>query len=269
MSRMVTAAEIEQEYGVPVHVTCSAIKRFQIKNQKTDGLIYIAMQDAEPIIFDYYARQDSYPWKNVAKKLHASPANQQLKQVIDSIIPHYHLTSGNYYPIRDVEDVLSHLEHYHIKKYKDKYYYLEGGREDFYITNYFTISELKQAFKQKYGMEMKLCNFSKIKSQLEKAYPVETVNLFGFPEYMIPLEYMEQLMEDYHNYYKVKETKDPYGRYAKGIINSADGQGKLKKTLELFDVFVNRQLEKTKNQMQKVKTLISLRKYLMNTLLES
>lgn len=65
---------------------------------------------------------------------------------------------------------------------------------------YFTISELKQVFKQKYQMEMKLCNFSQIKSQLGKVYPVETVNLFGFSEYMIPWKYMEQFMEDYHNY---------------------------------------------------------------------
>ena len=158
------------------------------------------------------------------------------------------------------------MEHYRIKKYKDKYYYLEGGREDFYITNYFTIAEFKQEFKQKYETETKLCNFSKIKSQLKKEYPVETVNLFGFPEYMIPLEYMEQLMEDYHNYYAVKEEKNPYDRYVKEIKNLGNGQKKLDKTLELFDVFVNQQLEKTKNQLQKVKTMVSLWKYLLNTL---
>ena len=274
MSRMVTAMEIELAYGVPASVTRSAIKKLQIKNQKTDGLISIDLQDAEPIIFDYHARQDSYTWQDVAKKLCASPGNQQLKRIIDFILPHYCLASGTYYPIRDAEDVLNHLEHYHIKKYKDKYYYLEGGREDFYITNYFTISEFRQSFNKKYESEikedekkkLKLHNFSKIKSQLKKSYPVENVNLFGFSEYMIPWEYMEQLMEDYHNYYAVKEEKDPYDRYAKEIKILGNGQGRLDKTLELFDVFVNRQLEKTKNQMQKVKTLVSLWKYLLNTL---
>ena len=136
MSRIVTAIEIEKMYGVPAGVTRSAIKRFQIRNQKTDGLISIALQDMEPIIFDYHARQDSYTWQEVAKKFHASPNNRQLKRIIDSILPHYCLTSGTYYPIGDVEDVLAHLEDYHIKKYKDKYYYLEGGREDFYIGYY-------------------------------------------------------------------------------------------------------------------------------------
>lgn len=274
MSRIATTIEIEKEYGVPANVTRSAIKRFQIKNQKTDGLISIALQDAEPIIFDYHARQDSYTWQDVAKKLNASPSNQQLRQIIDSILPHYHLTSGTYYPIRDVEDALAHLEYYHIRKYKDKFYYLEGGREDFYITNYFTISEFRQAFDKKYEAEikegeekkLKLQNFSKIKSQLGKAYPVEAINLFGFFEYMIPWEYLEQLIEDYHNYYAIKEVKDPYDRYEKEIKNLGNGQGKLNKTLELFDVFVNQQLEKTKNQMRKVKTLTSLRKYLSNVL---
>ena len=273
MNRIVTTIEIEKEYGVPASVTRSAIKRSQIKNQKTDGLISIALQEAEPIIFDYHARQDSYTWQEVAKKLCASPGNQQLRQIIDSILPHYCLASGTYYPIKDAEDVLSHLEYYHVKKYKDKFYYLEGGREDFYITNYFTISEFRQAFDKKYGAikehgkkELKLQNFSKIKSQLGKAYPVEEVDLFGFYEYMLPWEYMEQLIKDYHNYYAVKETKDPYDRYGKEIKNLGNGQGKSGKTLELFDAFVNRQLEKTKNQMQKVKTMVSLRKYLSNVL---
>ena len=266
MSRIVTAIEIEKMYGVPAGVTRSAIKRFQIRNQKTDGLISIALQDMEPIIFDYHARQDSYTWQEKKKKFHASPNNRQLKRIIDSILPHYCLTSGTYYPIGDVEDVLAHLEDYHIKKYKDKYYYLEGGREDFYITNYFTISEFKQSFKQKYKMEMKLCNFSKIKSQLKKEYPVETVNLFGFPEYMIPLKYMEQLMEDYFYYYTIKEIEEPYDRYKKEIENLGNGKGIFVETLKLFDAFANRQLENTKNQMQKVKTLTTLWKYLLNTL---
>ena len=266
MSRIVTAMEIEQMYGVPASVIRSAIKRFQIRNQKTDGLISIALQDAEPIIFDYHARQDSYTWQDVAKKLCASPNNQQLKQIIDSILPHYSLASGTYYPIKDAEDAINHLEHYHIKKYKDKYYYMEGGREDFYITNYFTISEFKKVFSQKYEMEVKLRNFSKIKGQLEKVYPVETVNLFGFSEHMIAWEYMEQLTEDYHNYYTVKDTEDPYDRYEKEIKNLGNEKGRFGKTLEIFDAFVNWQLEKTKNQMQKVKTLTALRKYLLNML---
>ena len=96
MSRMVTTIEIEKMYGVPAGVTRSAIKRFQIRNQKTDGLISITLQDAEPIIFDYHARQDSYTWQEVAEKLHASPRNEQLKKVINSILPHYCLASGTY-----------------------------------------------------------------------------------------------------------------------------------------------------------------------------
>ena len=106
--------------------------------------------------------------------------------------------------------MLGHLEQYHIKKYKDKYYYLEDGREDFYITNYFTISEFRNAFEEKYDIRLKLSNFDKIQSQLEKPYPVETVNLFGFSEYMIPWKYMEQLMEDYHIYYILKAEVNPY-----------------------------------------------------------
>ncbi len=266
MGRIITAREIEIEYGVPAKNVRLAVKRLQIECQNIDGLISIDLQDAEPIIFDYHARQDSYTWQQVAKKFHSSPSNKQLKQIIDSILPHYCLASGTYYLIKDVEDVINHLEHYRIKKYKDKYYYLVGGREDFYITNYFTIAGFKQEFKQKYETETKLCNFSKIKSQLKKEYPVETVNLFGFSEYMIPLEYMEQLMEDYDNYYAVKEEKNPYDRYVKEIKNLGNGQEKLDKTLKLFNVFVNQQLEKTKNQLQKVKTMVSLWKYLLNTL---
>ncbi len=266
MSRMTTAAEVEREYGVPAKTVYYAVKRFHIKYQMLGGAVSIALQDAEPIVFDYHAKQDSYTWQEVAKKFYVSPSNQQLKKIIDSILPHYCLASGTYYPIRDVEEVINHLEYYHIKKYKDKYYYLEGGREDFYITNYFTISELKQAFRQKYEMEMKLCNFRKIESQLKKEYPVEKVSLFGFPEYMISLEYMGQLMEDYHRYYTVKEIEDPYDRYEQEINNLGSGKRMLVGTLKLFDTFANCQLGNTKNQMQKVKTLTALWKYLLNTL---
>lgn len=266
MRRTITAIEIERMYGVPANVTRSAIKRLQIRNQNTDGLISIALQDAEPIIFDYHARQDSYTWKEVAGKFCAATANLHLRKILDSILPHYRLTSGTYYPIRDVEDVLAHLEYYHIKKYKDKFYYLEGGREDFYITNYFTISEFKQAFKQKYEMEVKLCNFSKIKSQLKKEYPVEAVRLFGFSEYMIPYEFLEELMEDYYIFYDVKGEENPYERYKKEIKNLDSGHVVPAKTARAFDEFAGQQMEKTKNQMQKVKTLISLWKYLSNAL---
>ncbi len=266
MGRIITAREIENEYGVPAKNVCSAVKRLQIEYQNIDGFRFIDLQDAEPIIFDYHARQDCYTWQQVAMKFCASPSNKQLKQIIDSILPHYCLASGTYYLMGDVEDVINHLEHYHIRKYKDKYYYLEGGREDFYITNYFTIAEFKQEFNQKYEMEVKLSNFSKIKSQLKKEYPVETVNLFGFPEYMIPLEYMEQLIEDYYSYYTIKEIEDPYDRYKKEIENLGDGKGAFAATLKFFNKFVNRQLENTKNQKQKVKTVITLWKYLLNIL---
>lgn len=134
MGRIITAREIENEYGVPAKNVCSAVKRLQIECQNIDGFRFIDLQDAEPIIFDYHARQDSYTWQQLAKKFQSSPSNKQLKKIIDSILPHYCLASGTYYLIRDVEDVINHLEHYHIKKYKDKYYYLVGGREDFYIT---------------------------------------------------------------------------------------------------------------------------------------
>ena len=77
---------------------------------------------------------------------------------------------------------------------------------------------------------------------------------------------MEQLIEDYHNYYTIKETEDPYDRYEREIENLGNGNGMLDGTLKLFNTFSKCQLENTKNQMQKVKTLASLWKYLLSTL---
>ena len=148
MSRMITAREIESEYGVPANAVRSAVKRFHIECQNIGGFISISLQDAEKLIFDYHAKQDSYTWQEVAKKLNASPANTNLKNIIN--------------------------------------------------------------FEEKYDIRLKLSNFDKIQSQLEKPYPVETVNLFGFSEYMIPWKYMEQLMEDYHIYYILKAEVNPY-----------------------------------------------------------
>lgn len=266
MNGMITAIEIEQEYGVPADVVRKAVKRFSIEYQIIDNLISISKQDAEKIVSDYHIRQESFAWSDVAKRFGASSANQYLRKLLDSILPHYKLASGVYYPIGDVEDVLSDMEHYHIKKYKDKYYYMEGSREDFYITNYFGISEFRQAFEQEYRIRLKMKNFSRIKSQLQKTYPIEEVDLFGRPEYRIPREYMEQLMEEYHEFYTIRDEEDSYERYRKEVAKQGDGQDKLKETLELFDEFVMLQLSKTKNQMKRVRTLISLRKYLSNTL---
>ncbi len=266
MGRMITAIEIEREFGVPADLVRKTLKSSSMECQIIDGLISISMQDAEKIVFDYHARQGSLAWSDVAKKWGVSSANQYLRKLLDSILPHYKLASGVFYPISDVEDVLSRMKHYHIRKYKDKYYYMEGGREDFYITNYFGISEFRQAFEQKYNIRLKMRDFSRIKSQLKKTYPVETVDLFGSPEYRIPREHMEQLMEDYHTFYTVRDEKNPYERYRKEVINPNGGQDKFKKTLELFDEFAKLQLSKTQNQMERTRTLVSLRKCLSDTL---
>jgi len=263
---MITAIEIEQEYGMPADLVRNIVKRLQIECQMKNSLISISPQDAEKIISDYHVRQGSFAWKDVAKRFNASPANQYLRKLLDSILPHYKLASGVYYPIIDVEDVASHMDDYHIRKYKDKYYYMEGGREDFYITNYFGISEFRQTFEQKYGIRLKMKDFSKIKSQLKKIYPVEEVDLFGSPEYRIPREYMEQLLDEYHAFYTVREEQNPYERYRKATADQNDGQDKLKMTLELYDEFAMMHLSEIKNQMKRVKTMVSLRKYLIDTL---
>ncbi len=132
---MITAIEIEQEYGVSADLVRNIVKRLQIGCQMKNGLISISPQDAEKIVFDYHARQESFAWKDVAKKFNVSPANKSFRKLINSILPHYILASGTYYPIIDVEDALSRMDYYHIRKYKDKCYYMEGSREDFYITN--------------------------------------------------------------------------------------------------------------------------------------
>lgn len=266
MGRMIAAIEIEQEFGVPAYVVRTAVKEWPIEYQIINGLISIAVQDAEKVIFDYHAKQDSYTWNEVAVRFNASPNNRSFRKMSDSILPHYDLINGTYYPASDVEDVLANMEHYHIKKYKDKYYYMEDSREDFYITNYFNISEFRYEFEQKYNIRLKLKDFTKIKSQLKKDYPVEIVNLFGTPEYVIPREYMEQLMEDYNNFYTIRDEKNPYERYKKQVANKKNEQVNFKKTQELFNEFAQLQLSKTKNQIERARTLVSLRKYLLDAL---
>lgn len=266
MGRMIAAIEIEREFGVPAHVVRSAVKQWPIEYQIINGLISIDVQDAEKIIFDYYVRQDSYAWKSVAKKFNAAPGNKHLRKLIDSVLPHYKLADATYYPISDVEDMIANMDHYHIKKYENKYYYIEGSKEDFYITNYFNISEFRYELEQKYNVRLRLKNFTKIKSQIKKIYPVEIVNLFGTPEYVIPREYMEQLIEDYNNFYTVRGEKNPYEKYKKKVANQKDKQANFKKTQELFDEFAQLQLSKTKNQIERAGTLASLREYLLDTL---
>lgn len=266
MGRMISAIEIEREFGVPAYVVRSAVKEWPIEFRKINRLISIAVQDAEKVIFDYYVKQDSYMWNEIAARFNVSPGNKSFRKIADSILPHYELNSGTYYPVSDVEDVLANMEHYHIKKYKDKYYYMEGSKEDFYITNYFNISEFRYEFEKKYNVQLKLKDFTKIESQIKKMYPVEFVSLFGTSEYVIPWEHMEQLIEDYYNFYTVRGEKNPYEKYKKKVANQNDKQVNFKKTQELFDEFAQLQLLKTKNQIERAGTLASLRKYLLDTL---
>ena len=266
MGKMIAVKEIEQEFGVPTYIVKSAVRENMLEYKKINRLILIDAQDAEKIIFEYHVRQNGITWTQVAEKFNALKDNKILRKLADSILPHYKLPEGTYYPVSDVEDVAANMEQYHIKKYKNKYYYMEGGREDYYITNYFTMLEFKQAFEQKYGMKTKLRNFSAIKKQLNKMYPVETVNLFGFPEYMIPREYMVHLMEDYYIFYTVRNEKNPYERYKREAGNICDEQGRIGNTLKLFDEFTQLQMSKTKNQLERAIVMASLKKYLFNIL---
>lgn len=95
---------------------------------------------------------------------------------------------------------------------------------------------------------------------------METVSLFGVPEYMIPREYMEQLMEDYYIFYTVRGEKNPYERYKKQTGNICDGQVRLGNTLKLFDEFTQLHMSKTKNQLKRAVIMASLKKYLSSTL---
>ena len=60
-----------QKQGIHLCLHVWAFIQSQIKNQIIDGSISIALQDAEPILYDYHARQDSYTWQEAAKKFHA------------------------------------------------------------------------------------------------------------------------------------------------------------------------------------------------------
>lgn len=77
MGRMITAIEIEREFGVSAYVVRSAVMDFPLECKKINGFISIDVQDAKKIIFEYHVRQNGITWAQVAKKFSTSRNNKK------------------------------------------------------------------------------------------------------------------------------------------------------------------------------------------------
>lgn len=262
---MIALLDIEKEYGVPISVIRNSIVGLKIKQEMIKGKAYISSQDAETIVFNYYAKNNSYAWTVVAKKFKTSRYNIQFRMMIDSIIPHFCIGTAVFYPADEVDDLLENMGKYHLKKYKDRYYYMEGSNEDYLISKYFSLYELKEVFEQKYGIKFLVENLNRI-NQSRHTYPIKKIKIFGLPEYVIPRKYFSLLMDDYYHFYIVEKEENPYRRYEKETECSAFDKKRFEKTLNLFDNFSKLKLSVTKKQMHEVKVLADIHKYLLENL---
>lgn len=266
MEKMIEIKKLESDYGVPAKMVQGFVKRYHLDNQKVGrNKWYITLQDAEKIVFDYYVRQNSYTWSVVATRLKTDKNNKRLRGIINSIIPNYYLNGVTYYPICEIEDLLHNIQHYHLKIYKNKHYYLEGSREDFYISNYFTLSEFKTVFEQKYSIKPTFNSFKTI-NKLRHDYPVEQVKLFGMKEYVMHRKYFSQLLEDYYIYCIAKKEQNLYRRYEIESTCSEFEANKFKKTLYLIDGFAKQRISTTKIQKEKAIAIASLKQFLIKNL---
>lgn len=149
--------------------------------------------------------------------------------------------------------------------YKNKHYYLEGSKEDFYISNYFTLSEFKAVFEQRYSIKPTFNSFKTI-NKLRHNFPVEQVELFGIKEYVMHRKYFSQLLEDYYTYCIAKKEQNPYRRYEIESTCSEFEANKFKKTLYLLNGFVKQRLSETKLQMERAKAIAAVQQYLLKKL---
>ena len=184
-------------------------------------------------------------------------------------VPYVCIDGKEYFVKEIVDDLCSNHSKYGLKSTKIEncyFFYKEGSIADDYISNYFTIAQLKQKYMELQGEELNVASFGKLGININQ-YPIEQVSLAGRTYNFIPNMYLDEILNKTILKQKLNKANNPYEKYEirTSFIPELQ-QHKFKKTLQYVKEYLYFALSKSKNQKIITHNILEIQDFLINNL---
>ena len=195
--------------------------------------------------------------------------NTSLKNFLIENVPYICIDGKQFFDKEVVDDLCSNHSKYGLKSTKIEncyFFYKEGSIADDYISNYFTISQLKQKYMELQGQELMAYTFEKLGININQ-YPIEQVSLAGRTYNFIPNMYLDEILNKIIIKQKLDATNNPYEKYEirTSFIPELQ-QYKFKKTLQYVKEYIYFALSKNKKQKIITHNILEIQDFLINNL---
>ena len=196
-------------------------------------------------------------------------ANTSLNNFLIENVPYIYIEGKQFFDKEIIDDLYSNHSKYGLKSTKIEncyFFYKEGSIADDYISNYFTISQLKQKYMELQGQELMVYTFEKLGININQ-YPIEQVSLAGRTYNFIPNMYLDEILNKIIIKQKLDATNNPYEKYEirTSFIPELQ-QYKFKKTLQYVKEYIYFALSKNKKQKIITHNILEIQDFLINNL---
>lgn len=176
-----------------------------------------------------------YSLNKVSKMFGLTVSNMSLKNFLIENVPYVCIDGKELFDKEVVDDLCSNHSKYGLKSTKIETYYFfykEGSIEDKYISNYFTIAQLKQKYVELQGKELNVNSFHKLGINISQ-YPIEQAVLSGRTYNFINNKYLDEILNKVIVKQNMDAANNPYKKYEiKTSFIPELQQYKFKKTLQ-------------------------------------
>lgn len=210
-----------------------------------------------------------YSLNRISKMFGLAGTNTSLKNFLIENVPYICIDGKQFFDKEVVDDLCSNHSKYGLKSTKIEncyFFYKEGSIADDYISNYFTISQLKQKYMELQGQELMAYTFEKLGININQ-YPIEQVSLAGRTYNFIPNMYLDEILNKIIIKQKLDATNNPYEKYEirTSFIPELQ-QYKFKKTLQYVKEYIYFALSKNKKQKIITHNILEIQDFLINNL---
>ena len=210
-----------------------------------------------------------YSLNKISKMFGLAGANTSLNNFLIENVPYIYIEGKQFFDKEIIDDLYSNHSKYGLKSTKIEncyFFYKEGSIADDYISNYFTISQLKQKYMELQGQELMVYTFEKLGININQ-YPIEQVSLAGRTYNFIPNMYLDEILNKIIIKQKLDATNNPYEKYEirTSFIPELQ-QYKFKKTLQYVKEYIYFALSKNKKQKIITHNILEIQDFLINNL---
>lgn len=210
-----------------------------------------------------------YSLNKVSKMFGLTVSNMSLKNFLIENVPYVCIDGKELFDKEVVDDLCSNHSKYGLKSTKIETYYFfykEGSIEDKYISNYFTIAQLKQKYVELQGKELNVNSFHKLGINISQ-YPIEQAVLSGRTYNFINNKYLDEILNKVIVKQNMDAANNPYEKYEiKTSFIPELQQYKFKKTLQYIKEYLYFALSKSKNQIGITHNILEIQDFLINNL---